>query len=251
MIGRIDVHSHLLPGIDDGCANLEQSLTCAQALVRVGYTHAFCTPHIWRNLPWNTAETVGQRAAELQAHLDMMHVPLRIMPGGELSLRPEVLDTPPEQIVTYGLAKKFCLFDLWADELPDFFEPCVRYLQSQGLTAILAHPERMEAVQKDPSNLIAYFQGLGLLLQGNLQCFADADDSPTRQLVERFLLEGRYTFLATDTHKPDSLPARLQGLRRATEVAGRNTIARLTMENPQMLLASPAPCASVPSPSNA
>jgi protein-tyrosine phosphatase len=226
MIARIDVHSHLLPGIDDGCANLEQSLTCAQSLVRAGYTHAFCTPHIWRNLPWNTAETVEQRTAELQAHLDAMNVPLRVMPGGELTLRPELVETPPEQVVTYGLARKYCLFDIWADQLPDFFEPTVRHLQSQGLTLVLAHPERMEAVQKDPG-LIAYFQNLGLLLQGNLQCFADPEGSPTRQLVERFLHEGQYTFLATDTHKPDTLMPRHQGLKRAVELVGEGAIARL------------------------
>ena len=49
--GRIDVHSHLLPGLDDGCVSLDESLACARRLVAEGYTHSFCTPHIWPNLP--------------------------------------------------------------------------------------------------------------------------------------------------------------------------------------------------------
>jgi protein-tyrosine phosphatase len=111
--GRIDVHAHLLPGIDDGCSNLEQSLECARILVESGYTHAFCTPHIWPNLNhYNRPEEIRQRTDQLQDHLAANGVPLKLFPGGELNLRPEILFTAPEQIITYGLAGKFCIFDM-------------------------------------------------------------------------------------------------------------------------------------------
>src|SRR5215469_7918145 len=110
--GRIDVHSHLLPGVDDGCATLEESLACARKLVQAGYTHAFCTPHIWPNLPKNTVEEIAQRTQRLQQAYDEASVPLKLLPGGELNLRPDIIDTALNDLPTYGMARKFCLFDI-------------------------------------------------------------------------------------------------------------------------------------------
>src|SRR5438552_10759566 len=126
--GRSDVHTHLLPGIDDGCPSVDDSLQCARTLVAAGYTHAFCTPHIWPTLPRNTIDNVKQWTGELQAHLDSAGVPLKLTPGGEINLLwgwPAMQELTREQIVTYAFAGMYALFDFWADELPLFFEPAV------------------------------------------------------------------------------------------------------------------------------
>ena len=146
--GRIDVHSHLLPGIDDGCPNLEESLACARRMVEAGYTHSFCTPHIWPNLPQNTVEGIASRVVDLQRVLDAANTPLKLFPGGELNLRADLVELPPEQIPTYGMARRYCLFDIWVERLPAFFWTTVEWLQSKELKVILAHPERMRAVQR-------------------------------------------------------------------------------------------------------
>jgi tyrosine-protein phosphatase YwqE len=138
-------------------------------------------------------------------------------------------------MVTYGMRGRHVLVDLWADELPAEFEGWIRYLQSRGLTIILAHPERMKAVQVQPA-LSDRFAEMGLLLQGNLKCLSDPLDTPTRTLGEKFLLEGRYFLLGTDLHRLDSLPGRLEGLARAIELVGDAAVNRLTVENPRGLL---------------
>jgi protein-tyrosine phosphatase len=234
--GRIDVHTHLIPAVDDGCASCEQSIICARVLVEHGYTHAFCTPHIWRSLPANTPESVSLGTGQLQRFLDEAAVGLRVLSGGELSLRPELADWPRERFPTYACAGRFLLFDLWADILPEWFEPAIRHIQSLGITAIIAHPERMKAVQDQPEKLADWFDRLGLLMQGNLQCFSDPEDWATRRLAERYLREGRYFLLGSDTHTPESLACRMAGLRRAIELAGNREVDRLTRVNPRMLL---------------
>jgi protein-tyrosine phosphatase len=234
--GRIDVHSHLLPGVDDGCKTIADSLECARRLVAAGYTHSFCTPHIWPDLPHNTIEQITRRVADLQAVLDENAVPLKLFPGGELNLRPETPATAAAEIVTYGMARKYCLFDIWCDELPGFFKAVVNWLQSHGVTVVMAHPERLKAVQNDPG-LIRYFKDeLGLLLQGNLQCLGDPVGTPTRTLAEDFLARGEYFLLGTDLHNPQTLDLRLRGLRRAIEAVGEAEVDRLTVEHPRLIL---------------
>jgi len=233
--GRIDVHSHLLPGIDDGCPNVEESLACARRMVEAGYTHSFCTPHIWPNLPENRPGNIIERTAQLQQALDGAAIPLKLIPGGELNLRADLTKVPIDEIPTYGMASKFCLFDIWVDRLPSFFWPTVEWLQGHGLTVILAHPERMRAVQDEPELADAFLQA-GLLLQGNLQCFADLPNAPTRRTAELFLRHDLYFMVGSDLHNLNSLPMRLRGLERVKELVSEEKLWELTRNHPRELL---------------
>jgi len=233
LAGRIDVHSHLLPGIDDGCKTIEESLACARVLVLHGYTHAFCTPHIWPKYAGISRHSVPRMCAILQNELDEAQVPLKVLPGGELNLFLGVTKTPVDEIVPLGLGK-YMLVDMWAAEIPEFFEESIRWLQSLELTVILAHPERMRAVQDRPE-LVDYFQSLGILLQGNLQCFGEREGVITRVCAEQFLSEGKYFMVGSDTHNPDSMDIRMRGLSRIIELVGDEGAAVLTRANPMKL----------------
>jgi protein-tyrosine phosphatase len=234
--GRIDVHSHLLPGVDDGCSSVEESLACARQMVEAGYTHSFCTPHIWPNLPNNNPTGIAQRVAQLQHDLDANQIPLQLLPGGELNMTPNTASLNLEEVVTYASLGTHLLIDLWAEKLPPFFEPAVRHLQSLGLNVILAHPERMRAVQED-HGLAVYFAELGVLLQCNLQCLGDPPHAATRILAEKWLAEDRYFMMGSDLHNLPSLPLRLKGLKRAIEAVGEEKVWKLTREHPRRLIA--------------
>src|SRR5262249_28286209 len=147
----------------------------------------------------------------------------------------EIFGMPRQQIPTYGMAQRYCIFDLWAERLPEFFRGAVEYLQGLGFKVILAHPERMRAVQDD-EHLVDEFTRMGLLLQGNLQCFSDPPDSMTRRTAEMLLLEDRYYLLGSDAHRPDTLPKRLEGLDRVAALAGGDVLDRLTITHPRELL---------------
>lgn len=203
--------------------------------MRLGYSHCFCTPHVWRNLPHNNARDIAARTQRLQMELIRAEIPLRVLPGGEINLIAGIADTPVDQIVSYGLIGKFVLVDLWAERIPEHFEPSVQGFQSLGCTVILAHPERMRAVQDDPS-LADWFAELDVLLQGNFQCFSDAPSVATRRTADRFLEEGRYFMLGMDLHGRETLPPRLRGFERARSMLDEATFDRLTIHNPAKLL---------------
>ena len=237
MIGRFDVHSHLLPGVDDGCATLAESIACAKRLVAAGYTHSFCTPHVWPSITNMTRDNVAKWTAALQAELDSAGVALKLFPSGEHNFHPTFMQSPEDKIISAALDGKYILADMWANSIPSFFEPSVKWLQSMGLTVILAHPERMRAVQID-AGLADYFGELGVLLQGNLQCFSDPPYAATRMIAEQYLLEDRYFLLGSDTHKPETMDIRVNGIERAIEVAGKAAVDRLMIENPRLLVPS-------------
>ena len=233
-MGRIDVHAHLLPAVDDGSRSVAESIELAKRIAAAGYSHAFCTPHIWAHLD-NTIDTIPGRVNDLQHALDAAGVPLKLLPGGELHLSPDFVSTPADEIVTYNLLGKYAIFDFWTDRLPAYFDPCVRHIQAANIQPIMAHPERINAIQNEPT-LIDRFAKQGLLLQCNLECLGEEKMTVRRTLAERWLKEGRYFMLGSDTHRPDTLDRRLNGLKRARELIGDAELDRLTIENPSKLL---------------
>jgi len=233
-MGRIDVHAHLLPAVDDGSRSVGESIEIAQRMVQAGYTHLFCTPHVWPHLS-NTVDTIPGRVRDLQILLDGHGIPLKLLPGGELHLSPDLATLPAEKIVTYNLLGRYAIFDFWTDTLPPYFDACVKNLQSQGIQPILAHPERIEAIQSKPS-VVDRFAEQGLLLQCNLECLGEPKMTVRRILAERWLAEGRYFMIGSDLHRIDTLDRRLNGLARAAELVGQAVVDRLTIENPSQLL---------------
>jgi protein-tyrosine phosphatase len=235
-IGRIDVHAHLLPGLDDGSRSNEESVELCRAMHEVGYTHLFCTPHCWPGMtPKITPKLVRERVDALQKVMDAAGVGVTLLPGSELNLEMNLADYPPGELVTYNLENRHAIFDFWDDELPGYFWPWVKNLQDRGLTVILAHPERIGAIQDEPT-LLDEFKNRGLLLQANLQCLADHKGNIRRELVEQWLLEDRYFMLGSDLHRTDGLQQRLDGLARASKLLGEAKVWELTHTNPRKLL---------------
>lgn len=235
MVGLIDVHSHLLPGIDDGCENIEASLACAREMVKAGYTHMAVTPHVWPSNPHITRPNVLKWAAELQLAIDAAGIPLKLTPGGELNQANHLDQIPLDELISYGMRQKHVLFDLWADALPSNFDATVKHFLDLGIQPILAHPERMSAVQRKPE-LVDHFAKIGLLIQGNLQCLGDPAGSHTNTLAERYLKEDRYFMLGSDLHRLDSVALRMAGLKRAREICSPDQLNRLMRINPAKVL---------------
>lgn len=233
-MGRIDVHAHLLPGVDDGSTSVDESIAIARMMVSAGYSHMVCTPHVWPHLD-NTTVTIALRVAELQGHLDAAGVALSLRTGGEMFLSRQFVTTPIEDMVTYDNAGKYALFDFWTDAIPPYFESSVRRLIEAGITPILAHPERIEAIQRD-ANVVRLAAETGLMLQGNLECVGEGDRTLRGRLAIKWLREGRYFLLGSDAHRLEGIGRRLLGLERAIDLIGPAEVDRLTIEHPSKLI---------------
>jgi protein-tyrosine phosphatase len=235
-MNRIDVHCHLIPNTDDGCQSFPESLVCLRAMVAHGYDRIFCTPHCGAGeFSELTPSEIAERVRALQGQADATGIHVQLKPGGELRLGVALHSELPEGIVpTFGLGGKYVLADTWEPDWPAWATRAVEWLQAQGHTVILAHPERMQWLREVPERINALAE-LGLLFQGNLGPLGGGDSDDIVQLSRRYLLEGRYFMVGTDTHRPSQLAARFAGLRMVEELVGPDKLFELTVTNPGRL----------------
>lgn len=149
----IDLHSHVLPGIDDGAATIEESLEIARAAVADGITVLTATPHVREDYP-TTAATMERLLGDVQAAVAAAGIPLRVVGGGELSL--EMASALPfEEVRRFGLAGNpgYVLVETPYRGWPLEIEQRLFELRTNGIVPVLAHPERNGEVQAHPERL--------------------------------------------------------------------------------------------------
>jgi protein-tyrosine phosphatase len=233
----IDIHSHILPGVDDGAVDLPESLAMARLAVERGTAVQFATPHVTNRLEFALAESVAARVAELQAVLDTEGIPLRLVPGAEVypmeGLAQAVDDGVPLTLTHGG---KYLLLDSPFSSLPMGLGQMIYLLQTRGVTPILAHPERVMPIQQNPQLLEEYVHR-GLLLQVNTSSVLGRHGEEA-QATAHLLLRHRWVhFLASDSH---GIRSRRPGLADAAatlaDAYGQELVDTLTQVNGQHIL---------------
>ena len=226
----------MIPGIDDGCEDLDQSLESIDRLMTYGYVGSVCTPHIWPDLfPGNTPSHIEGLTAQIQREIDARGIGYRLWPGGELRLFKGAVKWFKQHGVPTLAGTRFVLCDLWEDRWPRHADQTFDYLLDEGYTPILAHPERMNLGGKLPAQLTA-LAARGVLLQGNFNCLTGGEGPLAAERVRRFLHENRYALMAMDMHRPEALETRLEGLEIMIEEFGAEQADRLTDAAPRALL---------------
>ena len=241
--GRIDLHSHLLPGVDDGCRDAGESLACARGLIAMGYAGSVCTPHFWpAQYPRITLEEVARRVQRLRAALQDAGLAYRLWPGGELRL----FEDADRWMAARGVpalggaanARRTVLVDTWRGDWPAHQDRTLGWLLGHGYTPLLAHPER-SPTRHGFGRLVKKLAKRGVLFQGNLRSFSGGEGEKALDLARGFLADGRYACLSSDTHRPPGLFDRAAGLEAAGELAGEEGLRRLTVDAPRELLGLP------------
>ncbi|MEL7240497.1 MAG: CpsB/CapC family capsule biosynthesis tyrosine phosphatase, partial [Planctomycetota bacterium] len=188
--GLIDIHSHVLPGVDDGSRDTDESLELLRGLSGAGFRHVFCTPHHGWGQHRNTPSNVPPRVKKLQAAVDEAGLDVTLHAGGEHAIFDDLSDQRPRD---WSTPAGYFLLDFWQPRRPKFIEPAIRRLQSFGLKPIFAHPERYTWVQDDPDASARWFASLDVELQLNVYTLAGGHPD-AEPVARRWLDEGRYTY---------------------------------------------------------
>lgn len=234
--GRIDIHSHMLPGIDDGCENMDQVLESIKQLKAAGYVGSICTPHVYPEAyPLNTAPCIETLTAQLNAKLGSAGVAYRLWPGGEVRLFDGVIDWLKVHGVPTLAGSRCVLTDFWPDKWPRWIDTAYDWFIGNGFQPILAHPERIPASKELDAGVTRLIEK-GVWLQGNFRSFTGAEGYATNRLVRQWLTNERYQFLALDMHRPESLDSRLDGVQLLVEEFGGEIFDEMTITVPRRLI---------------
>lgn len=227
-----DYHCHILPAVDDGATDLQESIAMARILSEFGFGTVVCTPHMIRACFENSPARVTKAVTALQGHIDDAGIPLQLLPGCEHYLDeflPELLlesvHARPEQ--------RRMLVEVPFRDGPELLHPMVESFFRLHLEPLIAHPERCRAFEppvrehglhgalcsvmgwqktpelSDDSTILA-MKRVGCVFQGNLGSFAGRYGSEVRERALLFLRHGLYACIGSDAHRLEGLAEMLQ-----------------------------------------
>ncbi|MFZ2054478.1 MAG: CpsB/CapC family capsule biosynthesis tyrosine phosphatase [Candidatus Aminicenantales bacterium] len=234
----IDLHCHILPGLDDGAGSLEDALAMARAAQADGIKTIVATPHLFRgNLSTDDFGAIKERRRELAEELAKSGVPVELKAGAEVHISHDLIaeiGSHRGDLVINGSAYMFIEFP--SSHIYPGVKNLVFELMSEGIVPIIAHPERNLVLARQPGLLYDIVR-LGALAQANGGSLTGLYGREAGEAVVQLLKWNLIHFLASDAHNASSMPPRLsRAVERAEAAAGKDGARALVFDNPRAVL---------------
>lgn len=235
----IDLHCHILPGVDDGARTMSEALELVRAALENGISGAVLTPHVYPGV-WDNGQTNLRLALRaLQNAIVANDLSFQVVLGAELRVHPDNL--------ARVIARRLPLIGRYADsdvaliEFPDGSIPPGSLQACQGLLAagirpLIAHPERNKDVMRDPARILPFVEA-GCLLQVTAASVIGQFGEAALGCAHDLLARGVVTVVASDMHNLRSRPPRMREAREAlARLYGQGFAHRLTMDVPRQIV---------------
>lgn len=225
----IDLHSHLIPNIDDGSDSMKESVGMIRELYALGYRKIITTPHIMSHRFPNSAEIILDGLAKLKAELIRQGVDIVVEAAAEYYLDEHLGKLIAEKkILTFG--KNYLLFELSYNVKPLNLENLVALMQANGYQPVLAHPERYQYMRRD-FKVYEKLKASGVLFQVNINSLGGFYASEAKKTAMKLSDKGMIDFLGSDAHSMRHLQAMAQTIKTDTftKIFNANTIRNNTL----------------------
>ncbi|GEN36012.1 MULTISPECIES: tyrosine-protein phosphatase [Aneurinibacillus] len=199
---NVDIHNHILWGLDDGAQTPEDTLALAKDAVQNGITHVIATPHHRDGKYDNPASVILQRVDEANRLLEDNKIPLTILPGMELHLYGEIVQdfqAAHQTLITLNQTQLYVLIELPYDHVPAYTQRLLFDLQVEGYVPIIAHPERNHDIRERPSILHRMVEK-GALAQLTAASVAGEFSSKYQGISRKLIEHNLIHFIASDAH---------------------------------------------------
>lgn len=234
----IDIHSHILPGLDDGSKTMAETLGMVRQLHAAGFKTLIATPHVLEGRDALSPAEILATTDQVRKCVAEAGIPIEILPGAENYIFPDLAKwARAGKLVTLGNAGKYLLLELPMLEIPHYTDQVFFDLQVLGITPVLAHPERNRGLCDEPERILAWAKK-GILFQLNIRSLSGHYGPQAGQLAEILLSCDLIHFLGTDAHRVShSESTYTEASQSLEELVGESRFQALTADNPQRMLA--------------
>lgn len=208
----IDLHCHLLPGVDDGSKSMDISLKLANDAVRDGIDYALLTPHHMNGVYLNHKKTVIQQTQEFQVELDRHKIPLKVFPGQEVRINGDLLTALDQDDILFAdEGGQYLMLEFPDDDIPNYTSNMIYELMQRGIIPVIVHPERNTKIMKQPDILYDLLNE-GCLSQITASSYVGIFGHKVQKFSKQLIQAGQVYIFASDAH---NLPNRKYEMRKA------------------------------------
>jgi protein-tyrosine phosphatase len=231
----IDIHSHILPELDDGARSLDEAVEMARIAAEDGIEQMVCTPHMFNELSNNPQpDEIAYRVSALQTKI--AGTALKLLPGNEVHITHQIVEQARDRRFTRINNGNYLLVEFPTMLIPLGTDDIFYKLQLQGLFPILVHPERNSRFQANPA-LLEPFVRRGVFVQVTAMSVAGEFGVKAQKCAESLLRHQCVHFIATDAHRPKTRPPILsRGRDAAARIIGDDAARKLVENNPRAVI---------------
>jgi protein-tyrosine phosphatase len=233
----VDLHCHILPGVDDGAENLEDALDMARTATACGVTDLAATPHFQGDMEGPKAlERFYRRFRMMEETLKEEKIPLRLHLGAEILCTQETIRLAREGLLPTISDTDYVLCEFFFDSPFDYMDEILEAIAGEGYLPVVAHPERYGAIQRDPRRAAQWFRR-GYVIQVNKGSILGTFGSRVQEAARWLLERGFIHVIASDAHSPRRRTTDLSRLRSwLLERYPEDYVHVMLEENPRRLL---------------
>ncbi|EEI18214.1 PHP domain protein [Lentilactobacillus buchneri ATCC 11577] len=196
----IDLHCHLLPGVDDGSKSMDISLKLANDAVRDGIDYALLTPHHMNGVYLNHKRAVIQQTQEFQMELDRHKIPLKVFPGQEVRINGDLLTALDQDDILFAdESGRYLMLEFPDDDVPSYTSNMVYELMQRGIIPVIVHPERNTKIMKQP-DILYDLLNKGCLSQITAGSYVGIFGHKVQKFSKQLIRTGQAYVFASDAH---------------------------------------------------
>jgi len=208
----IDLHCHLLPGLDDGSKNMNTSLKLANDAVKDGVNYALLTPHHMNGVYLNHKKMVIQRTQEFQAEIDKCKIPLKVFPGQEVRINGDLLSALDQDDILFAdEGGRYLMLEFPSDDVPSYTNNIIYEIMQRGIIPVIVHPERNTKIMRQP-DILYDLLNKGCLSQITAGSYVGTFGHNIKKFSTQLIQAGQVYIFASDAH---NLPNRKYEMRKA------------------------------------
>jgi protein-tyrosine phosphatase len=233
----IDIHAHILPGVDDGAKTMEDSLEMISQAADSGVEIICATPHILDGITLTLEEKINRTFQLLHSRVIKRKLDIKLMLGSEIYLREDMRSLSGFSFFSLNQTGKYVLVEMPLGRLPTGVDRVIYALKLENITPIIAHPERSLSEMNQLESLRKLIH-LGALTQINAGSFLGQFGKPCRKMAESLLGQNLVHVVASDAHDPYSRPATLlrQAFNKVIRLSDEKKAGELFVQNPLRIL---------------